>query len=50
MNDLRKCMTHGWYGESEPRKWKWTHSDFKNMALLYTQEVYKEMIMKGKLK
>jgi hypothetical protein len=47
MNDLRKSMSHGWWEDEEL---KWTHSDFKNVSLLYTQEVYKEMIMRGKLK
>jgi pimeloyl-ACP methyl ester carboxylesterase len=47
MNDLHKCMSHGWWEDEE---FKWTHSDFKNVTLLYTQEVYKEMIMRGKFK
>jgi len=44
MNDFSKCMRHGWW---ESDKLKWTHSDFKNVALLYTQEVYKEMVRRG---
>jgi hypothetical protein len=47
MNDLENSMSHGWWEDEEL---KWTHSDFKNVALLYTQEVYKKMIMKGKFK
>jgi pimeloyl-ACP methyl ester carboxylesterase len=46
MNDLENSIKHGWWNPDK----LWTHSDFKNMALLYTQEVYKEMIMRGKLK
>jgi hypothetical protein len=46
MNDLEKSIKHGWWHSDK----LWTHSDFKNVALLYTQEVYKEMIMRGNLK
>ena len=44
MNDLAGCMKHGWW-ESETLKW--VHSDFKNVCLLYTQELYKEMVLRG---
>ena len=47
MNDFSKCMRHGWW---ESDKLKWSHSDFKNVALLYTQEVYMEIERRGGLK
>lgn len=47
MNDLENSMNHGWW---ESEQLKWTHSDFKNVALLFTQAVYKEMERRGGLK
>jgi len=47
MNDLSTCMKHGWW---EKEELKWTHSDFKDICLLYTQELFKEMTQKGALK
>jgi hypothetical protein len=47
MNDLENSMSHGWWTTESSDKWKWTHSDFKNVALLYTQELYKEMVLQG---
>lgn len=50
MNDVEKCMKHGWYENTDSSKWKWMHSDFKNVALLYTQELYLKMVSDGGLK
>jgi hypothetical protein len=50
MNDLGNSMSHGWWTTESSDKWKWTHSDFKNVALLYTQELYKELVRQGKFK
>ncbi len=50
MNDRANFLRHGWYEVSSSDKWKWTHSDFKNVALLYTQEVYSKMVTDGGLK
>jgi hypothetical protein len=47
MNDQKTCMKHGWW---EKEELKWTHSDFKDICLLYTQELFKEMTQKGALK
>lgn len=46
MNDFAGCMKYGWWNKERI----WTHSDFKNVCLLYTQELYKEMISRGGLK
>lgn len=50
MNDLVKSLKHGWWTDESPDKWKWTHSDFRDVCLLYTQELYKEMVLQGELK
>jgi pimeloyl-ACP methyl ester carboxylesterase len=50
MNDLVECMKHGWYQTGEPKDWTWTHSDFRDVCILYTQEFFKKMTEKGNLK
>jgi hypothetical protein len=50
MNDRAICMKHGWWQTGEPTDWTWTHSDFKDVCLPYTQELYKELLIQGKFK
>jgi hypothetical protein len=47
LNDLWACMKYGWW---ETEKLKWKHRDFKDVSLLYTQELFKELTTRGVLK
>ena len=42
----KKYMTNGWPRDGDD----WYHSDYKNVAYLYTSDFYKNMVKEGNLK